>query len=147
MDWLPEQWSRLREHEEWFAWIGAASLAFGRWVGVRGPRYIGAILVQAAPALWLVVAPVSPLVVATALVLQAVAVAAVARRVATDPSAPISSMTAREASASAASERMRLALEIIPCSNSFCAVKSWSFMPPRTSRRISAVLAASSNRK
>lgn len=27
MDWLPEQWSRLREHEEWFAWIGTASLA------------------------------------------------------------------------------------------------------------------------
>lgn len=27
MDWLLEQWSRLREHEAWFAWIGGASLA------------------------------------------------------------------------------------------------------------------------
>lgn len=27
MDWLLEQWASLREHEEWFAWIGAASLA------------------------------------------------------------------------------------------------------------------------
>lgn len=27
MDWLDELWTRLREHEEWLAWIGFASLA------------------------------------------------------------------------------------------------------------------------
>ena len=27
MDWLLEQWVRLREHEEWFAWIAGVSLA------------------------------------------------------------------------------------------------------------------------
>lgn len=27
MDWLTELWTRLREHEEWLAWIGFASLA------------------------------------------------------------------------------------------------------------------------
>lgn len=26
MDWLLEQWTRLRGHEEWFAWIGVASV-------------------------------------------------------------------------------------------------------------------------
>jgi len=27
MDWLTELWTRLREHEDWLAWIGFASLA------------------------------------------------------------------------------------------------------------------------
>lgn len=27
MDWLLELWDRLRGHEEWFAWVGAVSLA------------------------------------------------------------------------------------------------------------------------
>ena len=27
MDWLIEQWTYLREHEEWFYWIGAISIA------------------------------------------------------------------------------------------------------------------------
>ncbi len=55
--------------------IGAAALVFGRAVGVRSPHYLGVVLVQFGPAVWVALAPVSPLVLVGALAVQAAVVA------------------------------------------------------------------------
>jgi len=66
---------------EWSWWpialtaTGAAALVFGRAVGVWSPRYLGVVLVQVGPALWVALAPVSLLVLVVALAAQAAVVA------------------------------------------------------------------------
>lgn len=73
-----------RSWGNWSAWswwpaavlaIGLLASGFGRWVGVRSPRYLGAVLVQLALPLWVLLAPVSPGVLALVLVAQAAVVA------------------------------------------------------------------------
>lgn len=70
----------------WLAWswwpltlasVGLAAWTFGRWVGVRGPQLIGAVLVQCAPALWILVAPLAPVPAGFVLALQGALVAVV----------------------------------------------------------------------
>lgn len=51
--------------------IGLAAMAFGRTVGVRGARYIGVVLAQLGPALWMVIAPIPLWAAAVGLALQA----------------------------------------------------------------------------
>lgn len=64
--------------------IGLAALGFGRAVGVRGARYAGAVAVQLGPLLWLALAPISPELVAIALLAQATAILAVVASVPAD---------------------------------------------------------------
>lgn len=60
--------------------IGAGALAFGRWVGVRGTRHLGAAVVQLAAVLWLAVAPLEPWATTIGFALLAAATAEVAVR-------------------------------------------------------------------
>ncbi len=71
-------WADLADWSWWpFALmvIGGAALAFGRWVCVRSPQHLGVVLVQVGLPVWVALAPVSPIVVAVVLVVQATLVA------------------------------------------------------------------------
>ncbi|QXC63004.1 hypothetical protein KSP35_09580 [Aquihabitans sp. G128] len=72
-----------RTWSTWVSWtwwpaaivvIGAAAVAFGRKVGVRSPQLLGVTLVQVGLPVWVLLSPASPLVMATVIALQALAV-------------------------------------------------------------------------
>ena len=72
-------WSNLGVWSWWPATmvvIGAAAVTFARLVGIRSTRYIGMVLVQLGPVIWVALSPLPPSVMAAVFALQAGIVAA-----------------------------------------------------------------------